>query len=430
MLQKTIALFLFWFGTQLGFAQSRMGYLDLLRKERQGQIYYEHTFHPSSDSLSEFNVSFKIENDFLNFVRNKDDSYTSEIKGTLEVFDSKSDVVLRTAFWSGTKTVASFQLTSARNDYLEGHIKTELPQGNYYYQLKFQGANQKREISSSKTNFSIGKNNPVWFYFLEPSNETRSKLINYGGNAIYGKDFNLSISIKKKPTQAYTLVIHQLDVTDKDTVVVNESFRKVLDSNQFEEKKAWIFKDSFTSALELKTVTTNVYTTQLTVPNSRFPNALYRVSVLEDSTKLSSRTYQSFWYDMPLSLFNLDVSIAMLEFIMPKQQISKLFSGNESERLIKFTNFWKEKDPTPDTEFNELMYEYYKRIDVAFREYSTPRNPGFDTDMGKVFIVYGPPLKKERSFPSNGLVIETWTYPKRNFLFQASSGFGDFQLIK
>lgn len=427
---KTIALFLFWFGTQLGFAQSRMGYIDLLRNERQGQIYFEHTFHPSSDSLTEFSVSFKIENDFLSFVRNKDDSYTSEIKGTLEIFDPKSNLVLRTAFWSGSKTVASFRQTSARNEYLEGHIKTELPLGNYYYQLKFQGANQKREISSSKTSFSIGNTNPIWFYLMDATKETQSKLINYGGNAIYGKDFNLSISMSKKPTQTYTLVINQLDVINADTVVVDEIFRQVLDSSQFEENTGWVFKDSFTSELELKTVNTNLYTTQLTIPNSGFPNALYRVSVIEDSTKLSSHTYQSFWYDMPLSLLNLEVSIAMLEFIMQKQQISKLFSGNESERLIKFTNFWKDKDPTPETEFNELMYEYYTRIDVAFREYSTPRNPGFDTDMGKVFIVYGPPLKKERSFPSNGLVIETWTYPKRSFSFQASSGFGDFQLIK
>ncbi|TNE70121.1 GWxTD domain-containing protein [bacterium] len=427
---SVLALLIFLFVGNVAKSQSRFEYIDLLRTQRQSQVFYEHTFYASSDSLTEFVVNFRIENDFLSFVKNNDDSYSAEIRASVEVFDPKTDQIVRTAYWSGNKTVTSFQQTSAGNEFLEGFIKTELPQGDYVYQLKFQGANQRRESSSQKIPIHIGAKNPVWFYFLQSDKATENTLINYGGNAVFGKDFTLSLSTLLPVKSVLDINIYQVEIEQRDTTIIKSVFTKSFTAEDFKQGKAWNSTGSYINSLNLVDKSIPIATLSLSVPNSQFVNSTYLIEVKDGKNVVAKHVYQSFWYDMPLSLLNLDVSIAMLEIIMQKNQIAKLFSGNESERLLKFNKFWKDKDPTPNTEFNELMAEFYTRIDQAFKEFSTPRNPGFETDMGKVFIVYGPPEKKERSFPSSGLVIETWSYPKRVFQFQASSGFGDFQLIK
>ncbi|HAC16787.1 MAG TPA: hypothetical protein DCE78_12715 [Bacteroidetes bacterium] len=132
---------------------------------------------------------------------------------------------------------------------------------------------------------------------------------------------------------------------------------------------------------------------------------------------------------MPTSLLNLDVALDNMKYIADETTIKELKRGNVSEKEAKFRAFWKEKDPTPDTDYNELMSEYYKRIDDAYKQFTTPSKPGYESDQGKIFIVYGPPENIERRFPPNGVTQEIWQYGSRTFIFNATSGFGDFELV-
>jgi len=76
------------------------------------------------------------------------------------------------------------------------------------------------------------------------------------------------------------------------------------------------------------------------------------------------------------------------------------------------------------------MAEYYRRIDYAFENFSTPTTVGFESDQGRVYIVYGPPEEVDRRLPAGGTTTEVWTYPEQQFIFTATSGFGDFQLVQ
>lgn len=72
---------------------------------------------------------------------------------------------------------------------------------------------------------------------------------------------------------------------------------------------------------------------------------------------------------------------------------------------------WKKFDPTPSTPFNELMAEFYRRADYSLLEFKSVSQPdGALTDRGKIYILYGPPTKIERSFSKDGRPIEVWTY--------------------
>ncbi|NIT58652.1 MAG: GWxTD domain-containing protein, partial [Aliifodinibius sp.] len=77
----------------------------------------------------------------------------------------------------------------------------------------------------------------------------------------------------------------------------------------------------------------------------------------------------------------------------------------------------------------ELMAEYYRRIDHAYKKFTTENTIGFNSDRGEIYIKYGPPNDINRKFPKNGATTEIWTYPDRIFVFKATTGFGDFKLI-
>lgn len=68
----------------------------------------------------------------------------------------------------------------------------------------------------------------------------------------------------------------------------------------------------------------------------------------------------------------------------------------DRERDIFIEAFWKHRDPTPGTPRNEFKEEHNKRWGYA-NEYfgrGTPR-PGWMTDMGRIYIVLGPPQNIE-----------------------------------
>jgi GWxTD domain-containing protein len=54
------------------------------------------------------------------------------------------------------------------------------------------------------------------------------------------------------------------------------------------------------------------------------------------------------------------------------------------------TDFWKRRDPTPETAANEFRSQYYSRLAVADKAYGAGI-PGWMTDRGRIFILLGPP---------------------------------------
>ena len=63
--------------------------------------------------------------------------------------------------------------------------------------------------------------------------------------------------------------------------------------------------------------------------------------------------------------------------------------SNDEERDQFIEAFWQRRDPTPDTEENEFKEEHYRRIEYA-NEHFAAGIPGWKTDRGRIYIMYGP----------------------------------------
>jgi GWxTD domain-containing protein len=82
--------------------------------------------------------------------------------------------------------------------------------------------------------------------------------------------------------------------------------------------------------------------------------------------------------------------------ILPQEKDVFMRLDNDRDRDIFIESFWKQRDPTPGTAENEYKTELIKRFTYANKEFhkGSPRE-GWMTDMGKFYIILGPPNSKE-----------------------------------
>ena len=81
-----------------------------------------------------------------------------------------------------------------------------------------------------------------------------------------------------------------------------------------------------------------------------------------------------------------------------RKAFKKLATDDEREKFIE--EFWRRRDPDPDTDENEYKEEYYERIAYA-NEHFASGIPGWKSDRGRIWIMYGKPDERE-THPAGG----------------------------
>ncbi len=117
-----------------------------------------------------------------------------------------------------------------------------------------------------------------------------------------------------------------------------------------------------------------------------------------------------------------------------RQAFKQLSNDEERDQFIE--SFWQRRDPTPDTVENEFKDEHYRRIAYA-NEHFAAGIPGWRTDRGRMYIVFGPPDEIE-SHPSGGTYErpieegggETSTYPFEDWRYRHIDGIGEQVVIE
>ncbi|HLX12030.1 MAG TPA: GWxTD domain-containing protein, partial [Bacteroidota bacterium] len=167
-----------------------------------------------------------------------------------------------------------------------------------------------------------------------------------------------------------------------------------------------------------------------TLPEGQYEEKVFVTSGASHTEQV--RRFSVRWIDMPRSLRSMERAVEVLLYIAPDSVMNALhhLHGDDLERA--FRQFWKDRDPTPHSAYNEAMAEYYRRVDHAVSAFATiGQDDGFKTERGRAYIIYGAPDKTERAFDSSGRQTELWYYTalKKRLVFVDQAHRGDYRLV-
>ena len=130
------------------------------------------------------------------------------------------------------------------------------------------------------------------------------------------------------------------------------------------------------------------------------------------------------------SINNIDQAVENMRYILHDDEWKKLSKSKNTDKETLFLEYWESRDPTPETSDNEVMNEYFSRVsysNINFKSYL----PGWKTDMGMIYILFGPPDDLEvYNDPLSRIYSQRWHYYRINkyFDFIDENGFGDHRL--
>jgi GWxTD domain-containing protein len=125
------------------------------------------------------------------------------------------------------------------------------------------------------------------------------------------------------------------------------------------------------------------------------------------------------------------LKVSQLEYIATPSELNQLRKAKKEERDSLWKAFWKQYDPTPNTEYNEKEVEYFERIQYADEHFSFG-DKGWRSDRGRIYVKYGPPDEiVSRPYELSSKPYEIWYYYRLNvkFIFYDRYGFGEYILI-
>ncbi len=144
------------------------------------------------------------------------------------------------------------------------------------------------------------------------------------------------------------------------------------------------------------------------------------------------KTLSFFWVNVPETQEDITSALQQMRYIVSEDSIEKYEEAPLEEQKRFFLSFWASRDPNPNTAINELMEEYFRRVNYANREFSNFNEGGWLSDRGRILIKFGYPDDIERHpFELDSVPYVVWRYYalRKIFVFADRSGFGDYRLL-
>ncbi len=174
----------------------------------------------------------------------------------------------------------------------------------------------------------------------------------------------------------------------------------------------------------------------MAVPTSDLGYGKYTIEIKAASSNYDYSTdsyFDNVAIDFPLPMKDIDILVEQLQYIAKGDEMDYIRDGKtDQEKQKRLLDFWKKKDPSPNTKRNEVMQEYYRRVNAANKFFGNVYSAGWRTDMGMVYIIFGEPNNIERHpYEMDSKPYEVWDYYKDNkqFVFIDNTGFGDYRLV-
>ena len=166
------------------------------------------------------------------------------------------------------------------------------------------------------------------------------------------------------------------------------------------------------------------------IPFKESIRGLYEITLrFKDFEQTTSFNYgnmeKQYWTD------DIEELVGVMRYIIILHSEYKVLKEmDESSQWDYINKYWKEKDLSPETDENELLIQLNDRVKFVNKNFSILM-PGWESDRGRIYIIYGPPQYDESYQDQIGYSYQKWIYPSgKQFIFIDRSMSGNYSLYR
>jgi len=415
--------------------------------DRQHEVFVAATGFPGSDStMARVDVVYRIDHEFFVPVRTSDSSVASPYVRSgeilIELFDS-TDVSAAREIRQVVIPARQVGPSPGERSWYEGMASFAVPPGMYRLFVEATDRQSERRYLHPRTmvRAPVASRTPMALFpvfFISEQDGDRMSIDSFGADMLWSTPRRLLIAfIPPQDTLSEVSVDYQIGIAERNEKPKTARVSDMLAAVPLIKGKALTASRSGEAPQYQLTDSPGSRVAYCTVPlkTAMLPLRTYMLTMHVTAgaqTATLERRFKNIWPDMPQSLKNPESAFEALRFITTPAVLDSLKSGEYEQRLDNLERFWADKDRTPGTALNEVMAEYYRRVDYAQREFATLRQPdGTKSDRGKIYILHGPPTRTERSLQPTGAHRELWVYERtgRRFTFVDEQRNGTYTLV-
>ncbi len=380
------------------------------------------TFQGSNQPLSRVDVFVQVGYGGLSFVK-RDDRYYASYEATISITDSSNTLVTEKSWTEEIKGVSFEESVSTRPYNLTERIFTVQP-GRYTITVnvtdresKLTRRQTRRVLVSDYAHQKFALSDIMLISRVKTDGSKRTLVPLIGGNVGSLGDGFYTFFEAYNDTTVDTLRLVASVADTKGEVQLQEDTLESVSRG----------KNDLIMRINHSTLGVGDYVLVIRA----YPSSVKPVAETHP-LGMTSRPITIRWRGIPHTVKDLDLAIQQLRYIATDKEMDSLQAAKTpEEKQRQFLAFWKKRDPNPNTPRNEKMEDYYARVEYANKHFSHYIE-GWKTDMGMVYIIFGPPSNVDRHpYDIDAKPYEIWSYYELNhqFIFVDESGFGDYRLI-
>lgn len=405
-------------------------------------LYVFFTEKPDSFQLL-LTVSFA--NDLIQFVKKSDSLYVAQIELSTTIFDENENL-LATSSNRKKISVSDFYDTNSRTIFHNYYHSFGLKKGKYKYLFELTDLDSKKSLRRKEDIDLNGfTNEPIHFLTPVVLTTDRQKSQNYepfgkqeGTNPLmqmFRDSMQIISPFKIKEIEHYRLQSPVVFYHEIFQQALNDSLRlsyRIVDRNN--EIKWQEEKTLFSSS-------TNIFRHQIEIDPQQFLPGYYTLQIHAQNSTAQKNSQFRLYFQRTKRNTVTDTSetdeFGPMEYIVDNKVYNELRDLNLDERSSAIDQYWKERDPDPDTPENDLRDEFLRRVEFANRNFISLVNnkKGWQTDQGKIYIIFGRPNEiLHPQSPNSQYEHEIWVYTKldmdRRFIFVFKPEDGEYVLLR
>lgn len=411
---------------------------------------YDYCLFRNDDQKLFLELYYAFSQQNLKFVKT-DNGYEAAGRLDLEVLNKNDNkITIQKQFRVPVSITDTLNYDKAAN--LTGQVNLLLDSGNYAFRIKASDFNNPSDSAFFEDNLDLNRfsENSVAISCIQIASNIQKST---DKNSVFYKN---TLEIVPNPDRLFgnnlTVLYYYFELYNlKEPYITNDYFIESeitdLSGNKIksQEKKYSLKNESKVEVgtFEISDLPTNSYNLVIKVVNDKNKEEAVNTKKFfvynSDTSKIS---YEKFKESYLLSEYakyteaQLDDEFKHATYLVTDAEREQYNTIKDLEGKRKFMyDFWKKRDPTPMTTINEFKVSYYDRIKYANQYFKFDFNEGWQTDRGRIYIVYGKPDDVERHpFEADQRAYEIWKYDNLEggiqFVFvDMGNATGDYGLV-